>query len=920
MARYKSSETGFKSVWFITSPSIDRKIACLVYKTSDLRHRLRLTRSVTRKNFSALLPMASLLDTETCIGKSIERKKLTIAKLGDHYSSEHAIFPGKAEDKDGPYFCAGLMNGPRSLDNLLHCTLIVVDVDEITPIQAERVRFMLDQSGYEHILYSTTRHTPQAPRFRLILNPSRVLDVTEYKYVVHSLCNELSIDTRCNASNVPSTPMILPLAVAETYKFRINQYIEGKPVDVDRILQAMQTDENWQESHVSDQTNEPMAIPGGLPEVNWLNHILLAYPAKGLDYEQWMEVGFALHHQTDARLFDLWLHWSRLNTEVHGRTIDENKMRYKWDRSKANPASRGVTLRHILNRKNTSNRTVLALAYRGLLSEIQEPEHLKALVSDIQSDTFVKINDYPIIRKELRKASIRVNNDELSIGEAMAMLRPDHKVNETESYYYENYLFSEQDSCYYDVYTKRPISIISMNYKYGSQMPLNNSGERKVVHKVLSNASNGVVSPRMMAGTTYDIDAGAVYVDQQTGKHYLNLFEPDSWPLFDEPWNTQDHDIDREIKAMIHSHFKLLCNGDAQVMALLLQHLAHLRQRPMKRIHFAYAISSQLHGVGKSTLIKLYKAVLGENQINLLSAANIKEDFNAYAGAPHLMSFIEEFEFDTRREQNTAIKKMKDLITNDQVSLRKMRVVPYKARAYTAYALFSNDEYVLGHESTGRRWVPIVVDSINLEQCSRMLGMEHRDFYNRYNQLLSEHSDRFCAYFDQLPLDGFNSEQPPQTAFKNMFVESIPAARMARVVKEIIEYKHTTDLTDSYASSNSAYIAVRNYIDFTDSSDADELKAHKPSVLRRLVTQALQMLEYRKVDEGVGRVRLPFSDCQRTQLREVWIKDHHRYGGSHNVNKLRRHMNKVIERRQFDQGKKISGKVVDMNGDPLEDL
>lgn len=863
--------------------------------------------------------MTSLLNTQTCVGKSVQSKKVVRAALGDYYSSEHAIFNGAPEDKDGLYFTAGLMkDGKRSYESLVHCTLIAIDIDELTDKQSQRIQFMLDQSGYEYILYTTTNHRPDSPRFRVILNPSRPTTIEEYKYVVHKLSTELSIDKRCNASNTPSTPMFLPLVVAETYAHRINEHVAGKKVDIDALVKTIDHDPEWENIQSGGDTLEPMAIPGGLPEDNWLNNILLSYPAKGLKYDEWLEVGFALHHQTDARKFDLWYQWSKLNDEMHGRKYDREAMQYKWNSAKSDPTNRGTTLRNILNKKNSSKRTILALSYRGMLNELQEPEHLSNLVNDIQADDFVQQGDYRIIASAVKAASVRINNDQLTTGEAMQMIRKEHRIRENDTYYYDNYLFSERESQYYNINTKQPVSIVSMNYKYGSRMPLSNSGERKVVHKVLSNASNGIVSPRMMSGMVYDLNTGPVVTEH--GQFYLNQFDPDSWPNYDQDWDVEGNALDAEVRAMIHSHVKLLCNGDPKVMRLILQHLAHLRQQPMKRIHFAYAISSYFHGVGKSTLAKLYQKVLGKKQVNLLAAANIKEDYNAYAAAPHLMSFIEEFEFDTRREQNTAIKKMKDLITNDQVSLRKMRTDAHTARTYTAYALFSNDEYVLGHESTGRRWVPIIVDSLNKEQCSTLLGMDHTQFYNRYNELMDNHADRFVAYFDQLSLEGFNSEKPPETAFKHMFIESVPAARTARVLREIIEDSLTTDITDSYTSANAALVQLRNYIDLNTTGDADELKVHNARTLRSLTTQALKMMGYRLMSNDNSRFRLPFTDRERTRLNDIWIKDHHKYGGVTKVDDFRRHMNTLIERRQYEQEERREQKVVTMQGKPYEDI
>lgn len=862
--------------------------------------------------------MESLFDIHCSIGQTVGSNKVQRGPLGRKRFERHAVHTGSADDKDGPYFCAALMQGTvRGTVKIVRCTLIVIDIDKMSKRETEKMLFMLSESHLEHIIYTTTRHTPESPRYRLVFNPSRTMSIEEYKCVTGQLCEDLAITNPDPASFAPANPMFYPLALAGNIDDAYIEHIEGKPVDVEPYVRAMvnaDDGDNFQ-SHAS--TNGPLAIPGALNEHVWLSKVLEAYPANGLDYEMWRECGMALYHQTEGRGFEIWYQWSAQNEEMHGRKYGREIMLKKWASFKVDPHARGVTLRSILNKKNASGRSILSVAYKNLVKEIAEPAELNRVRIDIQDDKFIQTADYKGIATAYRSAAKRVSGDDMSIGEAMQLLRSDHAIGGKKSYFHNHYVFSERENQYYNLRTKSPLPLGSMNYMYGDRMPASNSGERKVVHRVLTNASNGYEKPRVIQGLGYEVGGDTLISDG--GELYLNQFNPESWPAVERRFDPDDP-LDRQIKEMVFKHLKLICNGEAALVRMILQHIGHLRQRPMRRMHFAYAISSLLQGVGKSTLRQLYETVLGVEQVNLVSAENIAEGFNAFTAAPKLMTFIEEFEFDSRREQNRAIKKMKDLITSDTVSLRKMRTDAHRQRTYTAYALFSNDEYVLGHESVGRRWVPIVVDCVNEEQCTRVLGVGLKEFFNNYHRLLVDNKERFVSYFDQISLEGFETERPPETQHKHLFIDNIPAARMLRVIQEIVEENTSFDLTAEVACGNSVAKLVRNHLDFNDSVDSDELKHFNSSQQRILITKALRMLGYQQLLQDSSRVHLPFEEQQRVRLDDVWIKDHQRFGGVKGVERLKQHLKRVKKMREFEAESRQQSNVVTMDGNAYEEI
>ena len=830
--------------------------------------------------------MKSLLDVPVSIGKSLHSADVERGSLGSGGFEKHAVFDGKAEDKNGAYFCAGLMrDNRRSRNRIARCVLIVIDADNLTARQDEKMTFLLEETKLEHIVYTTTRHTPDNPRKRLIFNPSRPMSIDEYRHVTRRICEEFAIDAPCKATLNPASPMLYPLCLAGNEPEASITHAGDETVDVDLYtLDAVLAPDDEDEGNGS--TLMPMAIPGALSDAAWYQSILTAAPAKGCEYDEWLEMGMALHHQTYAKQFELWYKWSELNEEKHGRQFDHAGMKGKWDGFKSNPDYKGVTMRKILNYWETFDGCkLLSAVYATFMDNITNPADLKRLQVDIQDDKYlVGDKDYNAVIKAYVKAVKRCSNEKISLGDAVVALKPEHAIGGLKNYFYNNYLFRATDTSYVSIKDRTELPRESMNFRYGSRMPRSNAGARKVVHKVLTEESNGYVKPREIHGMTYVIHGKPVIEEQ--GRIYLNRFNPDSWPEIATAFN-KNVEIDAVIRDMILKHMRLLGSNDKPTIELLVKHLAHLRQKPNRRIHWGYAISSIFQGVGKSTLQRIYRIVLGDEQVNTLSSGDIIDPFNQFASAPKLMSFIEEFEYTTTRERNKAIKNLKDYITSDVVSIRRMARAASAEIAHTAYALFSNDEYVLGHESIGRRWVPITVQAMNDEQCEEILGENHLDFYARYHALMDEYPERFTAYFDSIDIEGFDTERPPKLAKSRTHAENTPQARVMRLLRDMIDEQRTISITADYVCSSVAKTMIESEININNSVDAEELRHINPMALRNIVNTALRGMGYRVAHNSKARVRIPLPEKDRVTMDDLYVKSAKRYGGLNGVRRLK---------------------------------
>lgn len=101
---------------------------------------------------------------------------------------------------NAPYCISGKVkaekNGTikRNNENLLYRDLVFIDYDDI-PISAETFKDTVHSvlSDYSYILYPTIKHTPEKPRYRLVVKPDSNLTEPDYKATVNHIADMIGL-------------------------------------------------------------------------------------------------------------------------------------------------------------------------------------------------------------------------------------------------------------------------------------------------------------------------------------------------------------------------------------------------------------------------------------------------------------------------------------------------------------------------------------------------------------------------------------------------------------------------------------------------------------------------------------------------------------------------------------------------------
>ena len=139
---------------------------------------------------------------------------------------------GKVKDVGG--FVGGTVRdgGPRKADTIVSRDFVTLDIDYGEQSTVGLVQDML--SGTAFCLYSTHSHTPEKPRYRLVLPLSREVSPDEYIPIARRIADDIGIDLFDSSTYEPCRLMYWPSAPADVdYVFVTG---EGDPVDADKAL------------------------------------------------------------------------------------------------------------------------------------------------------------------------------------------------------------------------------------------------------------------------------------------------------------------------------------------------------------------------------------------------------------------------------------------------------------------------------------------------------------------------------------------------------------------------------------------------------------------------------------------------------------------------------------------------------------
>lgn len=170
-----------------------------------------------------------------------------VEKLKDPYKTgetmgeyENMTKTQKATAKDvGGFFGGYLKNGKRRAPNVTKKSMLTLDADFADACFCDNMEMLFD---WACCIYSTHSHTPEKPRYRLIIPLQREVTPDEYQAIARKVASQIGIDMFDDSTYQANRLMYWPSIPDDgEYIYRV---IEGQWLDPDEVLK---TYEDWRD-------------------------------------------------------------------------------------------------------------------------------------------------------------------------------------------------------------------------------------------------------------------------------------------------------------------------------------------------------------------------------------------------------------------------------------------------------------------------------------------------------------------------------------------------------------------------------------------------------------------------------------------------------------------------------------------------
>ncbi len=448
------------------------------------------------------------------------------------------------------------------------------------------------------------------------------------------------------------------------------------------------------------------------------------------EYERWLQVGMALYHQYEGgdRGLELWHRWSEQANNYDSDALDE-----KWPTfDEAGKGRIPLTARFIIKLADEAQREIATAVYADVqqrLTAASTKEEFLAVCTIIKHTEFDQFT-----RTELtglaQAAFKRITKTVLPIKQARQLLRYESPEGSLElPHWLQGFVYCRDDETFFNTRTRAVYTTKGFN----------ETQTRNLLTKadILEGKAVPDQSASAVALNLYQIPEvegkmylpGASDLFTYNGLKFANRYDDRNVPEIPIKYTFTD----KANIATVRAHFEHLLASEDERRALL-DFLAYVVQNPGKRVSWAVMIQGT-PGDGKTFFWAMMAAVLGLENTRTLNAQALEENTNSWAEGSQFV-FVEEVKLQGHNRHDV-LNKVKPLITNPVVSIRRMRTDFYDRLNTTTYMLATNFRDALPLDDNDRRYM-ILFSRWQTKSGLALFRSKSKDYYNTLYNTLAE--------------------------------------------------------------------------------------------------------------------------------------------------------------------------------------
>lgn len=688
--------------------------------------------------------------------------------------------------------------------------------------------------------YTTFRHTPDAPRFRVFVPLSRAVAPNEYEGVVNGIREAIGLDGLDKCSYTVNQIMFLASHRNGTQPWAMSQggehwvVADHAPGISGGIVRA---DVDALSDLVSAVSNQPLDITP-----DQVDSLLANYEAATCDYDEWFRVGMALYHQFEGSKegFERWVEWSKLDAE----RFNGNEMRTKWRSFSGSPNP--VTMASVIKAAGgmrggavVTAHSSVAVSLEAEAEQVSDRETYSAFKQRVQALNEMQLS--PDIRSLLAKTvhEVYAKGAGMGLREVKTSFKPLKRgrsangeegspVAETPDWL-EGWVYGEADCVFINTsVSDYAIRREAFRAKF-DRMPEAIAMETDAAEFAL----NMVQIPTVVRSMYWP---GQPKLFETEGKGHVNSYHPSGIPAAE----TLEGDEDGQAVVDIFLEHVRNTIEDEREGNLLIDFMSYVYKHAGGRVRWGMLLWG-IEGNGKTYFFHVLQQLLGRNA-TVINTSMIERPFNDWAVGSRLIG-IEEIRISGTNKWRV-LDQLKPMISNNSIAVEPKGATRYHAPNFASYLMTTNHQDAVPMSDNDRRYC--VIFTRHREQADLFEQHGGRDGVGKYFDRLFRETERRADAIGRFLLDWVPSAEfdphgraPVTAGLKEMRDANVSDDRQA------IE-----DALEDYACE----IVSRDVLDVTHLNNCITMDG-KDAPNGRTLASILRDMGYRQTDPKRVKVR-----------------------------------------------------------------
>ena len=482
-------------------------------------------------------------------------------------------------------------------------------------------------------------------------------------------------------------------------------------------------------------------------------------------YEDWLQLGMALHHQGKGG--EEWMElWDQASRQTG--SYDRRELESKWDSFSEQHGSGGgaITLASIIKKAGEFKKAEQTKTFdrcKALIVDETDLEQLKTVVVEAIKAELGLDHISRNVLAGILKTKFKDLNFPISIGDAKNLIKP--KIHEGVPEWLGDWVYVTHEDKFFNVNSKRKVS---------------QQGFGAMFNRFCGDDSAATLSLDLFRIPTPDKIIYLPAADdlfELNGIECVNEYNKNSPP--DVPASLSAGDL--KAIEVVQAHLSMIL-VEQHAVEIMLSWMAYCVQNPGSKIRWAPLIKG-IEGDGKSVLGNLMMGVMGMANVGIVSPSVLATGFTSWA-AGRCVNVLEEIRM-VGHNRHDVLNTIKPYITNDQVTIHPKGINEYVAPNTVNYIAFTNHHDALPLEDTDRRWW---VQFTPFNNQGELAKVANSDYFSNLFNAIRDHSPGLRKWLLEYQINPlFNPKgQAPSSLAKDQMI-NLNTSDEFGAVKDLIE-------------------------------------------------------------------------------------------------------------------------------------